>query len=77
MFEDISMNDKLRLRLQERFVKRSLESGVQMDLLEILDTEVKKYASFKKERHAAIPLTNNLLFVIVRLMDDLYGKKRS
>jgi hypothetical protein len=75
LFDDISMNDKLRLRLQERFVKRSLESGVQMDLLEILDTEVKKYASFKKERQAAIPLTNNLLFVIVRLMDDLYGKK--
>jgi hypothetical protein len=76
LYEDIPMNDKLRLKLQERFVKRSVEAGVQMDLLEILHTEVKKYASFKKERQAAIPVTNNLLFVIVRLMDDLYGKNR-
>lgn len=75
LFEDIPMHEKLRLRLQGRSVKRSLDAGVQMELLEILDKEVKKYASFKKERHAAIPLTNNLLFVIVRLMDDLYGKK--
>jgi hypothetical protein len=77
LYEDIPMNEKLRLKLQERFVKRSVEAGVQMELLEILHTEVQKYASFKKERQSAISVTNNLLFVIVRLMDDLYGKKRS
>jgi hypothetical protein len=42
LFKDIPMNEKLRLNLQERFVKRSVEAGVQMELLEILDTEVKK-----------------------------------
>jgi hypothetical protein len=74
LLEDISMNEKLRLKLQERFVQRSIQAGIQMELLEVLDTEVKKYASFKKERQTAIELTHNLLFVIVRLMDDLYGE---
>ncbi len=43
LFVDIPMNEKLRLKLQERFVKRSLDAGFQMDLLEVLDTEVRKY----------------------------------
>lgn len=48
LFEDISMNYKLRLRLQERFVKRSMESGVQMDLLEILRYGSEKICLFQK-----------------------------
>ena len=71
------MHDSIRTNLQGRFVKRSIESGVQMGLLEHLDIEVEKYASFKKERQSAIQLTNNLLFVIVRLMDELYIKAKS
>ena len=75
--EYVPMHDSIRTNLQGRFVKRSIESGVQMGLLEHLDIEVEKYASFKKERQSAIQLTNNLLFVIVRLMDELYTKAKS
>ena len=71
------MHDSIRTNLQRRFVKRSRASGVQMSLLEHLDREVEKYASFKKERQSAIQVTNNLLFVIVRLMDELYTKTNS
>lgn len=74
--EYVPMHDSIRTNLQGRFVKRSIESGVQMGLLEHLDIEVEKYASFKKERKSAIQLTNNLLFVIVRLMDELYTKAK-
>jgi len=75
--EYVPMHDSIRTNLQGRFVKRSIESGVQMGLLEHLDMEVKKYASFKKERQSAIQVTNNLLFVIIRLMDELYTKVKS
>ena len=74
--EYVPMHDSIRTNLQGRFVKRSIESGVQMGLLEHLDIEVEKYASFKKERQSAIQVTNNLLFVIVRLMDELYTKAK-
>ena len=75
--EYVPMDDSISTNLLGRFVKRSIESGVQMGLLEHLNIEVEKYASFKKERQSAIQVTNNLLFVIVRLMDELYTKAKS
>jgi hypothetical protein len=74
--EDIPMERSLRNRLQKRFIKRIVESGIQMDLLNHLNTEVTKYASFNKKRQPAIYVTNNLLFVVVRLMDALYENQR-
>jgi uroporphyrinogen-III decarboxylase len=70
--EEIPMNSMFRKNLQERFVKRSVEAKVQFDLLHYLEGEVVKYASFKKARKKAISVTNNLLFVLVRLLGDLH-----
>jgi len=72
----IPMEQAFRSSLQQRFVQRSIESGVQIELLQYLDQEVQQYASFKKARHSAIGVTNNFLFVVARLMDDLYGKRK-
>jgi hypothetical protein len=58
--------------LQERFVQRSVEAKIQLDLLQYLEGEVVKYASFKNAREKAISITNNLLFVLVRLLGDLH-----
>ena len=69
---EIPMNSKFRRNLQERFVRRSLESKIQLELIQHLENEVIKYASFKRSRNRGILLTNNLLFVLVRLLGDLY-----
>ncbi|MCD6584452.1 MAG: hypothetical protein J7K96_01700 [Desulfobacteraceae bacterium] len=69
----IPMNNKFRGKLQERFVNSSLEVKIQLELLRYLENEVDRYASFKKKRTKAIQVTNNLLFVLVRLMGDLYN----
>ena len=74
--DEIPMEEKFRNKLQERFVNRAIESGVQMALLKYLDIAVEKYASFKKERLSTVHVTNNLLFVIARLIDDLYNMKK-
>jgi hypothetical protein len=71
--KEVPMSDKFRKNLQERFVKNSFESKIQLGLLQYLDTEVRKYASFDKKRAGATHLTINLLFVLVRLMGDLYS----
>ena len=70
--KEVSMNDKFRKNLQERFVKTSFGSKIQLELLQYLENEVTKYASFDKKRAIASHLANNLLFVLVRLMGDLY-----
>lgn len=69
---EVPMSSKFRKNLQERFVKRSFESKIQLELMQHLENEVVKYASFKKARKKAVLLTNNLLFVLVRLIGDLY-----
>jgi len=68
-----SMSNKLKQQLSNRFIKRSAEAGIQLALLEHFDQEVRKYASFDVSRMTAIHVTNNLIFVVVRLMDDIYS----
>lgn len=70
--EEIQMDEKFRTKLQKRFINQSLESKIQLNLLQYLESEVVKYASFKSARKKAISITNNLLFVLVRLLGDLY-----
>ncbi len=69
---EMPMDSKFRKNLQERFVKRSFEANIQLELMQYLEHEVIKYASFKRARGKAIQITNNILFVLVRLMGDLY-----
>ncbi len=70
---DEPMSSKFKQRLSNRFVERSIESGIQLELLQHLDEQVRNYASFKHSRKKAIHVTNNLLFVVVHLMDDIYN----
>ena len=69
------MSSKFRKRLSDRFVERSVEAGVHLEFLEYLNEQVQNYASFKPDRKKAVHITNNLLFVIVRLMDDIYSSE--
>ena len=70
------MDETLRRNLEKRFFNRIVETGVQIELMRYLQDEVHKYASFKPERSSAISLTYCLLFIVVRLMNDLYDKKK-
>lgn len=73
--DEIPMSDKIRKNLQDRFVKRSIDTNIQVELMHYLNDEVAKYASFKKPRIKASQVTMNFLFVLVRLMGDLYSDK--
>lgn len=66
------MASKLSSTLNDRFVQRCIDSGTPVALLNYLDDQVLHYASFNSVRIPAISLTNNLLFVVVRLMDSIY-----
>jgi len=75
LLDDTPMHWKLKAHLQKRFIRRCVETGIQTELLDILTEEVTKYAAFKKKRRRAIPSTYCFLFVILRLMDELYSRK--
>ncbi len=71
--KEVPMNAKFRRNLQKRFVKTSFGLKIQLGLLQYLEGEVVKYASFNKKRATASHLTNNLLFDLVRLKGELYN----
>ncbi|WP_345193653.1 hypothetical protein [Kistimonas scapharcae] len=70
-----AMNGNLTASLNDRFVDRCRAAGTPLALLAHLDEQVCQYASFDPSRPRAIPLVNNLLFVVVRLMDDIYDSR--
>jgi hypothetical protein len=70
--EDV-INSQFKQRLRDRFVDRSLEAGLQIELLQHLDEQVRNYVNFKPVRQNAMSTCSNLLFVVVRLMDDIYN----
>ena len=73
--KEIPMDDNFRKNLQKRFVERSVATKVQMELLRYVEDKVITYASFDHKRIPAIQFTTNLLFILVRLMGDLYSLK--
>jgi hypothetical protein len=66
------MSVKFKQLLNKRFIQRNAKTGIQLELMVYLDNQVKNYAGFQNSRKKAIHITNNLLFVVVRLMDDIY-----
>ena len=72
--EDLPMNERFRRHLQFRFVDRSAEAEIQLELLKYLEDRVHNYASFERSRQSAIRITNNLLFVVAMLMAELYSE---
>jgi len=74
---EIPMDEKFRNNLQKRFVKRSLKSSIQIQLLQYIENQVGQYASSNQEREKAMQLAINLLFVLVRLFGDLYTLNQS
>jgi hypothetical protein len=75
-FRVTDMDETLRRSLEKRFFDRIVETGVQIELMRYLQDEAHKYASFKPERLTAVSMTYCLLFIFVRLMNDLYDKKK-
>ena len=52
--DEVLMDEAFRTNLQKRFIDRFIAAGVQIELLQYLVGEVKKYASSKEEWIAMI-----------------------
>lgn len=67
------MDDKIRTKLQDRFVKRSIEDNPQMGLVKFLNEAVDDFASESPGRVPAIRVTQTMIFIVVRLFSNLYN----
>ena len=72
-FKVYDPNSSVEQRFREYLIQRGMERFVQVDLMRHLAEAVTKYASFKPARRKAEVVTVGLLFIIVTLMDRMYG----
>ena len=78
LVKDHRMDEKIRSKLQDRFVSRVIEDAPQMRLVEFMNAAIDDFASENPIRVPAIRTTQTMIFIVVRLFSNLYshaGKK--
>lgn len=67
------MDEKIRSKLQDRFVNRSLEETTQMGLINFMNAAIDSFALESSSRAPATKITQILIFIVVRLFSNLYS----
>jgi len=68
------MDGKIRTNLQSRFHERSANEGTQMGLIRFMNVEIDEYAAESIARVSAVPITQAMIFSVVRLFSNLYSQ---
>lgn len=75
LMTDRPMDEKIRHKLQDRFLQRSIEDNPQMGLVRFMNAAIDDFASESPNRVAAILTTQTMMFVSIRLLGNLYNMK--
>ena len=75
LMTDRHMDEKIRRKLQDRFLQRSIEGNPQMGLVRFMNAAIDDFASESPSRVKAIHTTQTMMLVAVRLLSNLYGMK--
>jgi len=67
------MDEKIRSKLQDRFVKRSSEETVQIGLVNFMNAAIDDFASESPSRVPATKITQTMISIVIRLFSNLYG----
>jgi len=73
LITDRHMEDKIRTKLQDRFLKRTIEDMPQMSLIKYLNEAIDDFASESPSRVPAIQVTQTMIFIVVRLFSNMYS----
>jgi hypothetical protein len=75
LMTDRHMDEKIRHKLQNRFLQRSIEDNPQMGLVRFMNAAIDDFASESPNRVKATHTTQTMMFVVVRLLSNLYSMK--
>jgi hypothetical protein len=73
LIKDKHMDDKIRLKLQERFLNRVIKDNPQMGLVNFMNVAIDDFASENPTRVSAIKTTQTMIFIVIRLFNNLYS----
>lgn len=79
IISDRNMDDKIRKKLQDRFLNRIIQDSPQMELVNLMHEAIDDYASENSIDLTATRTTQTMIFIVIRLFSNLYsytsGKK--
>jgi hypothetical protein len=67
------MDEKIRSKLQDRFVKRSEQETAQRGLVNFMNAAIDEFASEDASRVPATHITQTMIAIVIRLFSNLYG----
>lgn len=73
LIADKHMDEKIRSKLQDRLLQRSLNETVQMGLVNFMNAAIDDFASENTSRVPAIKTTQTMIFIVIRLFCNLYS----
>lgn len=73
LVKDKHMDDKIRSKLQDRFVSRVIKDSPQMGLIDFMNAAIDDFASESPSRVPAIQITRTMIFIVIRLFGNLYS----
>ena len=73
LLKDKYMDDKIRSKLQERFLNRVSKDNPQRGLVNFMNTAIDAFASENPIRVSAIKTTQTMLFIVIQLFSNLYS----
>jgi hypothetical protein len=73
LMTDKHMDEKIRERLQDRLRQRSLDETGQAGLVNFMNTAINEFASENPVRVSAIKTTQTMIFVVIKLFNNLYS----
>ncbi|MGR9115402.1 MAG: hypothetical protein ACU85E_06520 [Gammaproteobacteria bacterium] len=68
------MDEKMRSKLQDRLLQRSLDETMQMGLVNFMNAAIDDFASENTSRVPAIKITRTMIFVVIQLFCNLYSQ---
>jgi hypothetical protein len=72
-----NMDEKIRARLQNRFMQRSTQGSSQPVLVRFMNKAIEDFAAESLDRKAAIRVTQTMIFIVVQLFSNLYSHAES
>ncbi|MBL1265816.1 hypothetical protein [Candidatus Methylomicrobium oryzae] len=76
LMTDKHMDEKVREKLQDRLRQRSLDETGQAGLVSFMNAAIDDFASENPVRVPAIKTTQTMIFVVIRLFNNLYSRAR-
>jgi hypothetical protein len=73
LMTDRHMDKQIREKLQDRLRQRSLDETGQKGLVNFINAAIDEFASEGPNRVPAIKTTQTMIFVVIRLFNDLYS----